>query len=294
LQQDRIKSNIKDIVQNLIQGYEAYPVSATKMKCKVPNKAAVIQITDSILELIFPGYLGEYFPNEETLPYYIGDIILSMEETFIDQITCALIQKDCDVRCKEQNACYCTEDADLRLHAEELCLVFFKGLTALREYASYDVQAALDGDPAAVDKDQIISCYPGLFAITVYRVAHMLQEIGVPYIPRIMCEYAHSRTGIEIHPGAMIGKYFFIDHGTGVVIGETTVIGDHVKIYQGVTLGALSTRGGQSLKGIKRHPTIEDGVTIYSGASVLGGETVIGKGVTVGGNAFITSSVFGE
>ena len=294
MQHDRIKNNIKDIVQNLIQGYADYPVSATKMKCKVPNKAAVIEITDSILELIFPGYLGDYFPNDATLPYYIGDIILRMEESFIDQITCALIQQNCDLRCQEKKTCYCDDDAGLGRSAEELCFAFFKGLTTLREYASYDVQAAHDGDPAAIDKDQIISCYPGVFATTVYRIAHMLTEIGVPYIPRIMCEYAHSRTGIEIHPGAMIGKYFFIDHGTGVVIGETTVIGDHVKIYQGVTLGALSTRGGQDLKGIKRHPTIEDGVTIYSGASVLGGETVIGKNVTVGGNAFITSSVYGE
>jgi len=262
------------------------------MKCKFPSKTAVIEITDSILELIFPGYAGDYFPNEETLPYYIGDIILSMEQTCINQICFALSQENCDLDCEDNSACSCENGEELRREAEEICFSLFKSLTTLREYASYDVQAALDGDPAAVDKDQIVSCYPGLFAITVYRVAHLLENLGVPYIPRIMCEYAHSKTGIEIHPGAQIGKYFFVDHGTGVVIGETTVIGDHVKIYQGVTLGALSTRGGQKLRGLKRHPTIEDGVTIYSGASVLGGETVIGKGVTIGGNAFITSSVY--
>lgn len=291
---DKIKSNIKDIVQNLVESYAAYPASSTKMKCKLPSKTAVIEITDSILELIFPGYSGAYFPNEDTLPYYIGDVILSMEQTFVNQIYFALSQENCSLDCKSKQTNHCENDADLQQRAEEMCYSFFKGLTTLREYASYDVQAALDGDPAAVDKDQIVSCYPGLFAITVYRIAHMLLELGVPYIPRIMCEYAHNKTGIEIHPGAKIGKYFFIDHGTGVVIGETTVIGDHVKIYQGVTLGALSTRGGQDLKGKKRHPTIEDSVTIYSGASVLGGETVIGRNVTIGGNAFITSSVYKE
>lgn len=154
-----------------------------------------------------------------------------------------------------------------------------------------DVQAAFDGDPAAKTKEEIIFCYPGLFAIFVYRMAHELYRLKVPFIPRIMSEYAHGHTGIDINPGAVIGEYFFIDHGTGIVIGETTEIGDHVKIYQGVTLGALSTRSGQLLRDVKRHPTIEDNVTIYSSASILGGETVIGKGSVIGGNAFITSSV---
>mgnify|MGYP000661104018 FL=1 len=154
-----------------------------------------------------------------------------------------------------------------------------------------DVQAAFDGDPAAHSKEEIIFCYPGLFAIFVYRMAHELYRMKVPFIPRIMTEYAHSHSGIDINPGATIGEYFFIDHGTGVVIGETTIIGNNVKIYQGVTLGALSTRSGQLLRDVKRHPTIEDDVTIYSSASILGGETVIGKGVVIGGNAFITSSV---
>jgi serine O-acetyltransferase len=157
--------------------------------------------------------------------------------------------------------------------------------------AQTDVEAFYDGDPAAFSIDEIIYCYPGLFAITVYRLAHVLYTLGVPMLPRIMTEHAHSVTGIDINPGATIGKYFFIDHGTGIVIGETTVIGENVKIYQGVTLGALSTRGGQSLRGKRRHPTIEDRVTIYSGASVLGGDTVIGHDAVIGGNAFITSSI---
>ena len=144
---------------------------------------------------------------------------------------------------------------------------------------------------AAYSTDEIVYCYPGMFAITVYRLAHVLYTMGVPLLPRIMTEHAHSVTGIDINPGATIGKYFFIDHGTGIVIGETTVIGDHVKVYQGVTLGALTTRGGQSLRGKRRHPTIEDNVTIYAGASILGGDTVIGQDCVIGSNVFITSSV---
>ena len=154
-----------------------------------------------------------------------------------------------------------------------------------------DLEAAFDGDPAAYSLDEIIIAYPGLYAITVNRLAHALWTLGVPLIPRIMTEHAHSLTGIDIHPGASIGRYFFIDHGTGIVVGETTVIGDRVKLYQGVTLGALSTRGGQSLRGKRRHPTIEDNVTIYAGASILGGETVIGRGAVIGSNVFITHSI---
>jgi serine O-acetyltransferase len=161
----------------------------------------------------------------------------------------------------------------------------------IREYIETDLQAAYDGDPAAYSKDEIIFSYPGFYAIMINRLAHELYKLSVPIIPRIMTEYAHNLTGIDIHPGATLGKYFFIDHGTGIVIGETTVIGDNVKVYQGVTLGALSTRGGQKLKSVKRHPTIEDNVTIYSGASILGGETVIGKNAVIGSNAFITASV---
>ena len=161
----------------------------------------------------------------------------------------------------------------------------------IREYIDTDIQATFDGDPAAYDKGEIVLSYPGLLATTINRVAHELFLLRVPLIPRMMTEYAHSETGIDIHPGATIGKYFMIDHGTGVVVGETSIIGEHVKVYQGVTIGALSTKGGQTLKGIKRHPTIEDHVTIYSGASILGGETVIGSNSVIGSNCFITTSI---
>ena len=158
-------------------------------------------------------------------------------------------------------------------------------------YLDTDVEALFQGDPAAESKDAIIMSYPGLYAISVQRFAHVLYQLRVPIIPRILTEHAHSKTGIDINPGASIGKYFFIDHGTGIVIGETTEIGEHVKVYQGVTLGALSTRGGRTLVSKKRHPTIEDSVTIYSGASILGGDTVIGKNAVIGGNVFLTHSV---
>ncbi|MBP5446496.1 MAG: serine acetyltransferase, partial [Treponema sp.] len=182
----------------------------------------------------------------------------------------------------------------LRERARLVTHEFFDRIPRVREYLESDLQAAYDGDPAAFDKTEIILSYPGFFAIAVNRLAHELFVLGVPLIPRIMTEYAHNRTGIDIHPGATLGKYFFIDHGTGIVIGETTVIGEHVKVYQGVTLGALSTNGGQQLKGVKRHPTIEDNVTIYSGASILGGDTVIGKNSVIGGNTFVTKSVASE
>lgn len=174
---------------------------------------------------------------------------------------------------------------------KDVCEELLSKLPEIKQMIHKDAQAIFDGDPAANSLDEIILCYPGLFAIFVYRLAHVLYELKVTYIPRIMTEYAHSKTGIDIHAGADIGEYFCIDHGTGIVIGETTKIGKHVKLYQGVTLGALSTRKGQELKNIKRHPTIENNVTIYANATILGGDTVIGQNSTVGGNAFIVQSI---
>ena len=161
----------------------------------------------------------------------------------------------------------------------------------MKDILKTDIDAVYEGDPASFDYNEIIMCYPGLFAILVYRIAHILHTLNVPYLPRMLSEYAHSFTGIDIHPGATIGHHFFIDHGTGIVIGETTIIGNYVKIYQGVTLGALSIKDASSLRGVKRHPEIKDNVTIYSGASILGGNTIIGKNCVIGSNVFITSSV---
>jgi len=176
-------------------------------------------------------------------------------------------------------------------NAEEIVNDFFIELPKIKEKLDKDANAGFLGDPAAVSIDEVILTYPGFFTILVYRIANYLFNVKVPLIPRMMSEYAHSKTGIDIHPGATIGENFFIDHGTGVVIGETTIVGNNVKLYQGVTIGALSTLGGQKLSGVKRHPTIEDNVTIYSGTTILGGETVIGQGSTIGGNAFITYSI---
>jgi len=184
----------------------------------------------------------------------------------------------------------CTRSA-LEEQAEEIVYEFLDRIPQIREYLSTDIEAAFNGDPAAKNTDEIIFCYPGVLAVTYYRIAHELYLLNVPMIPRIISEHAHSITGIDIHPGATIGKYFFIDHGTGIVVGETTEIGENVKIYQGVTIGALSTRKGQELRGVKRHPTIEDNVTIYAGTTILGGDTVIGRGATIGGNSFIINSI---
>ena len=173
----------------------------------------------------------------------------------------------------------------------EVVGAFVARIDDVRRLVETDIDAAYDGDPAATSRMEVVMSYPGVYAVTIHRLAHELYTLKVPVIPRVMSELAHSKTGIDIHPGATIGRYFFIDHGTGIVVGETTVIGDYVKIYQGVTLGALSTRKGQALSGVKRHPTLKNRVTVYSGASILGGDTVIGDDCIIGGNAFVTSSV---
>lgn len=183
------------------------------------------------------------------------------------------------------------KDIDRTLDFEYLSQEFLKNLPDIRIICLSDLKAAFQGDPAARDEAEIMMCYPGVYAVFVHRIAHLLYKMQIPYLPRVVSEYAHSITGIDIHPGATVGKGFFIDHGTGVVIGETTEIGNNVKLYQGVTLGALSTAGGQKMKGSKRHPTIMDNVTIYAGASILGGNTIIGENTVIGANAFITASV---
>lgn len=247
-----------------------------------PNKDVIIDILNKLIRIIYPGYFKDknykIYNVKNNLSVIIEDVVYNLNK----QIAITLKNNDDYID---------ADTAGIEEEARVLTLRFLKTIPKVREYVETDVEAGYEGDPAATSKDEVIFCYPGLYAITVNRLAHELYLLGVPLIPRIMTEHAHSKTGIDIHPGATIGKYFFIDHGTGIVIGETTVIGEHVKVYQGVTLGALSTRGGQNLRNKKRHPTIEDYVTIYSGASILGGQTVIGNNVVIGGNAFITSSV---
>ena len=239
-----------------------------------PQKDSIIDIIEKLLRIVYSGYF-----RDRSYKFY------NVENGFAVQIEDAMfcLNKQIDrVLAPEEEV---TEEA------QRIAVAFFKKIPTIREYVEGDLEAAYDGDPAAYYREEIILSYPGVYAITVNRIAHELFLLGVPLIPRIMTEHAHWQTGIDIHPGATIGKSFFIDHGTGIVIGETTIIGDNVKIYQGVTLGALSTSGGQKLQGKKRHPTIEDDVVIYSGASILGGDTVIGKGSVIGGNAFVTKSI---
>ena len=246
-----------------------------------PSKEEIIAIVEDLLKIVYPGYYRDrsykIYNIKSNSTVTIEDVAYHLNK----QILLAL-----KYTAKEEN-----DVEKLTEQAEKDTVTFLKKIPDVRAMLETDLEAAFQGDPAAKYRDEIILSYPGMFAITVNRLAHELFLLEVPLIPRIMTEYAHSITGIDIHPGATIGKYFFIDHGTGVVVGETTVIGDRVKIYQGVTLGALSTRGGQKLRDVRRHPTIEDDVTIYSGASILGGETVVGKNSVIGSNVFITSSI---
>lgn len=242
----------------------------------LPDRDAVIDFIHSLKMVLFLGYFGEASHTRESAGRTTEQGIRHIYETLKNQLCLAFRMEHRDCRCR---------------YAAEIAGDFICRIPALEEAMLLDLEAAFVGDPAAKSKSEIICSYPGFLAIFVYRAAHILYEAGVPLIPRIMTEYAHSRTGIDINAGATIGRSFFIDHGTGVVIGETTVIGDNVKIYQGVTLGALSTRLGRKLGGKKRHPTIENDVTIYSGATILGGDTVIGEGSVIGGNVFITESV---
>ena len=272
-----IEQQVEGIVDSILEDYRHQRDIDKLDPFQHPDKAVVIDMIEKLLRIVYPGFSRDrayrIYNAKHNLSMLIEDVMYNLNK----QIAIVLRSRMSPEKAQET--------------AQELSLEFFRAIPQVRAVAQTDAEAFYEGDPAAFSIDEIIFCYPGLFAVTVYRLAHVLYGLGVPLLPRIMTEHAHSVTGIDINPGATIGKYFFIDHGTGIVIGETTVIGDHVKVYQGVTLGALTTRGGQSLRGKKRHPTIEDNVTIYAGASVLGGETVIGRDSVIGSNAFITRSI---
>lgn len=256
----------------MAQTYSTGAVPLYGKKLRLPDRQAVILLIKDIRRLIFPAYYGEAALMSLAPEDYAALLLERIEKQLQRQIALTLPEEQ-------------------EVQAAELAAEMVTKLPQIARQVQMDLEATFDGDPAAGSREEILFSYPGLFAILVYRVAHELYRLHIPILPRMMSEYAHSHTGIDIHPGAQIGDYFFIDHGTGIVVGETTVIGDRVKLYQGVTLGALSTRDGHhSLPG-KRHPTVEDDVTIYSGASILGGDTVIGRGSVVGGNAFLTDSV---
>ena len=256
----------------MAQTYTTGSVPLYGKKLRLPDRQAVILLIKDIRRLIFPAYYGEAALMSLAPEDYAALLLERIEKQLFRQIALTLPEGQED-------------------RAADLAAELVAKLPQIAQKVQMDLEATFDGDPAAASREEILFSYPGLFAILVYRVAHELYHLQIPILPRMMSEYAHSHTGIDIHPGAQIGDYFFIDHGTGIVVGETTVIGDRVKLYQGVTLGALSTRDGRRSRAGQRHPTVEDDVTIYSGASILGGETVIGRGSVVGGNAFLTDSV---
>ena len=280
-----MKETMKDIILNasadMTESCHKTDFIVSRGERCLPDRSCIIRILKDLKRVMFPGYFGEENIALISPQYFIGDRLTDIYGKLKPQIEISLYYRDYEKYTEEE----------ISERAEEVCEEFFKRLPYVQQMLLKDVQAGFDGDPAAKSREDVVISYPGLFAIFVYRIAHELYVQDVPFLPRIMTEYAHSITGIDIHPGAEIGESFFIDHGTGVVIGETAVIGNHVKIYQGVTLGALSTRGGHKQKWLKRHPTVEDNVTIYAGATILGGNTVIGKNSIIGGNAWVTQSV---
>ena len=273
-----LEQQIEGVVDSILEDYR-HERDIDKLDIlRLPDKDVVIDVIGKLRRIVFPGFSRDKNYRIYNAKYNLSMLIEDVMFHLSRQIALVLQSEGWEKAASEERG-------------RELCLSFLRTIPAVRAVVQTDLQASYDGDPAATSCDEIIFSYPGLFAITVYRLAHELHLLGVPMIPRMMTEYAHSVTGIDIHPGATVGEFFFIDHGTGIVIGETTVIGKHVKLYQGVTLGALTTRGGQSLRGKRRHPTIEDNVTIYAGASILGGETVIGRDSVIGSNVFITHSI---
>ncbi len=278
---------LEDLTGELLDSYLGDDRARRISQRYLPSREAIVEITESVLDLMYPGYFGR------------GDLTRANLQGHVTQMVAALAPK----LEREMEHCLCygreheasrPEFGECAPRARELAEVFLRRLPEIRGMLIRDVQAAFDGDPAAINLDEVILAYPGVLAVSVYRIAHALYDLGVPMMARIMTEWAHSKTGCDIHPGASIGGAFFIDHATGVVIGETTVIGEGVKLYQGVTLGALSfprDADGHIIRGKKRHPTVENGATLYANATVLGGQTVVGADSVIGGSVFLARSV---
>ncbi len=281
----RYRAEIPDVVGQLVTSCSSSNGCFEHVTSEpLPSRDVVVDLIERVRRILYPGYFSRSRVDRINLTYYFGEEVTALFEALSRQIALA-IRHDC---IRYQQPCTSCDE-----RGQQIAISLIHNLPQLRGMLAGDIRAAFDGDPAAQSHDEVIFSYPGLFAITVYRAAHFLHEQKVPLLPRIMTEHAHSLTGIDIHPGAEIGESFFIDHGTGVVIGATSIIGDRVRIYQGVTLGALSLRKEECerLRTEKRHPTIEDDVTIYSNATILGGRTVIGARSVIGGNVWITDSV---
>ena len=290
-----LNESLEELTGAILASYEAEERIRRIGDTFLPSRSTIVEILGEIRQLLFPGYFGHKRLTGENVRYHVGSLLAKLGTDLSEQIThCLCTERRCP-KCDDPHSCVDTRAC--MAEARKMTRAFLERIPKIRRMLALDAQAAYDGDPAARSIEEVIYCYPGFYAVTVYRVAHELQDVGVALMPRIMTEYAHSVTGTDIHPGARIGESFFIDHATGVVVGETTRIGDNVKIYQGVTLGAKSfpkDKRGRVIKGLQRHPTIEDGVTIYPNSTILGGETVVGRGATVGGNSYITSSIEAE
>jgi serine O-acetyltransferase len=286
----RLKEQLPKLTERIVRTYTEVPRINHLGHMPLPSYEEVISAVEDLKEVIYPGFRRRTGLHIGNVSYYVGDLIDRLHDKLTTQIARAL-------RHEERVASGANtgiEEVDFEAKGQAMAIDFLERIPDVRKILAADVQAAFDGDPACRSPDEVIFCYPGLEAITVFRLAHELHELGVPFIPRMMTEWAHKQTGIDIHPGAKIGHHFFIDHGTGVVIGETCDIGNHVKLYQGVTLGALSfptDANGNLIRNAKRHPTIEDRVVIYANATVLGGKTVIGNESVIGSSVWITKSV---
>ena len=286
VEQDWVEKGLPKLVDEIMDNYEQFGGMDHLEGRDLPSKKVVIEVLEDLFTILFPGYLGDSEITKANIKYHLGTKLTSVHTRLTEEI-----EKSLKYICRKIREC--PQDVCLK-RANVVSKELLERLPEIRSMLSGDVQAAFSGDPAAVSTEEVILSYPCVLAITTYRIAHELYLAGVPLIPRIMSEHIHSQTGIDIHPGARIGKNFFIDHGTGVVIGETAEIGDNVKLYQGVTLGALSfpkDEKGNIIKGRKRHPTVGNNVVIYSGATLLGAETVVGDNVVIGGNVWITGPV---
>jgi serine O-acetyltransferase len=286
----RIKERLPELTEEIVRTYTKDDKINHLGHCPLPSYDAVVSILDDLKDIIYPGFRRRVGLHSGNITYHVGSLVDALHDKLTTQIARALRHDD-RVRNSQKD---CESEIDYEAKGQAMAVELLRLLPKIRKILSTDVQAAFDGDPACHTVDEIIFCYPGLEAITIYRIAHALVQLQVPFIPRMMSEWAHKQTGIDIHPGATIDHHFFIDHGTGVVIGQTCNIGAHVKLYQGVTLGALSfpTDGdGHLIRGHKRHPTIEDRVVVYANATILGGKTVIGHDSVVGSSVWITRSV---
>ena len=281
----RLKESLPEITEAIVETYTQCGKTNHLGHQPLPSREAVAGIVGDLMEILFPGFHRRQKLHIGNIEYHVGDLVDGLHDKLVEQIARALRHEE--ALCEEVSD-------DFEAKAQQRTIEFLKQLPDLRMVLEDDVQAAFEGDPAAKSFYEIVFCYPGLEAVTIYRIAHELLLLDVPLIPRMMTEYVHGKTGIDIHPGARIGRSFFIDHGTGVVIGETCDIGNHVKLYQGVTLGALSfprDADGNIIRGMKRHPSLEDDVVVYANATILGGDTVVGHHSVIGSNVWLTQSV---